>query len=407
MKLRLLQLLGRWYVALAGSLVLAVALLEALFEERDGPAQLAAQLVVVWGPLLLVWTLPALARRWRQVALLLASSALCAVAVWLTGPLVMKQVALPQYNHDIDHRPRPSPGLFNEDGIQPDLPVSSVRAEDFNIIFLGDSFTMGATVRPFQTIPAQVEILLSKTRPVRSLNFGWTSSSPILQLRQLRQIGARYKPDLVVQLFDMSDFADDMDYAAKLSMRQGYVVAPTIFDYLSAGLSVALKVDDPWRWLWRSSVLGRAAAARRRERDVFTEHRRFFHASQPLHLSKPHLAATWTALQRTHAEARRLGAGYALFILPRYQQFNRAEAPLDWEKNQWPPSDRYVLEPMRFFAEKARHAPFPIHSLLPDFKRGKFPLIGPDDPHYNKRGFKLAAEAIVRHLRADRLLRSP
>jgi hypothetical protein len=320
----------------------------------------------------------------------------------------MQRVALPLYNHDIDHRPRSVPGRTNVDGITPERPPVEYLAEEFNIIFLGDSFTMGTQrglpggARFEDTIPGRVDLLL---RGANVVNFGWTPSSPVLQLRQLRQLGARYKPDLVVQLFDMSDFADDIDYANKLSRRQGYVVAPSIFDYFRAGLAVALGVDDPLRWLWRSSVFGRRATARQEERLEIPETRRFFHVSQPLERSLPHMALSWSTVLRTQKEAARLGARYALFVLPRYQQFDPSESPNDWERKQWPTDTRYLLEPFRFFARKAGGAPIPVHSLLPDFKAaaGKAPLCWKNDPHYNLRGNGVAARAIVRYLKADGL----
>ena len=402
-----LQYLSRWYVVLFGSLGLALVLLSLLFQQRDGAAQLMVQLAVVWAPLLLLWLLPGLVRRWRKAVLLLGSGLLCLLALWVAGPWIMERVALPQYDMSIDHRPRPTFGKFNEDGVQPDMPASAYRTGDFNIIFLGDSFTQGPTVPAHSTIPALAEVIIGRhaPAPMRVANFGWTPSGPVLQLRQLRQIGARYKPDLVVQLLDMSDFSDDIEHAALLQKHQGYVVAPTIFDYFGAGLGVVLGVDDPLGWLWRSSVFGGRAAAVMQERNQIPERQRFFHVSRPLSQSEPHLEVTWTALRRTHAEAARLGAAYALFILPRYQQFNRAEAPRDWEKKQWPRSDQHLLEPFKYFAKKTKGAPFPIHSLLGDFKNGgQHPLVWPDDPHYNLRGNGVAAKAIVRHLRADGLL---
>ena len=404
------RLLGRWYVALPVSLVLAALLVGLLFEERHGALQLAAQLVVVWAPLALLWLAPRLVRRWRQALLLIGSAALCLGLLWAVGPYIMQRVALPGYNHDIDHRPRRVPGRTNADGVTPDRPPLEYLAEEFNVVVLGDSFTMGTQyglpggARFEDTIPGQVGLLLEVPRVA---NFGWTPSSPVLQLRQLRQLGARYKPDLVVQLFDMSDFADDIEYADRLAMHQGYVVAPSIFDYVRAGLAVALGVDDPMRWLWRTSVFGREAVARQGERLQISKANRFFHVSQPLERSLPHMELSWATLLRTQEEAARLGARYALFVLPRHGQFKPGEARDDWERSQWPTDSRYVLEPFRFFAGKAKGAPFPVHSLLPDFKAAATaPLCWKDDPHYNLRGNRVAARAIVRHLQADGLVRA-
>ena len=77
---------------------------------------------------------------------------------------------------------------------------------------------------------------------------------------------------------------------------------------------------------------------------------------------------------------RELGARYVLFVMPRYQQYNRAEAPGDPEKREFPESDQYVLEPFRWFEKQARTVSFPIHSLLDAFRRsGVFPTSPPNE----------------------------
>ena len=40
----------------------------------------------------------------------------------------------------------------------------------------------------------------------------WVSSSPLLNLRLLRDVGHKYRPDLVVYSLDMTDFRDDLHY---------------------------------------------------------------------------------------------------------------------------------------------------------------------------------------------------
>ena len=73
--------------------------------------------------------------------------------------------------------------------------------------------------------------------------------------------------------------------------------------------------------------------------------------------------------------------------------------------NDPPTSPRYIYEPFRYFAEMSSSAPFPIHSLLPDFQNSSDKdLTWAEDPHYNEAGHRLAAEAITRYLVADGLL---
>jgi len=56
----------------------------------------------------------------------------------------------------------------------------------------------------------------------------------------------------------------------------------------------------------------------------------------------------------------------------------------------------YVLEPFRFFAEQAKTAPFPVHSLLPAFQNTTvFPTCFTGDPHWSPAGTQVAADALA------------
>src|SRR5690606_34977531 len=93
------------------------------------------------------------------------------------------------------------------------------------LVFLGDSFTFGYDLEPEETFVHRVETLLGGAYPgipVRTANFGWTSSSPLLQHRRLLSIGEKYNPDVVVLCVDMTDFGDDILYANMLEQRGIY-----------------------------------------------------------------------------------------------------------------------------------------------------------------------------------------
>ena len=94
-----------------------------------------------------------------------------------------------------------------------------------------------------------------------------------------------------------------------------------------------------------------------------------------------------------------------MFILPRHQQYNRDECAGGWEDYLFPASDEYLFESFHFFDSKAGEAPFPVHSLLPDFAGcGEFPTVFDGDPHYNETGHKVASEAILQYLDSDGLI---
>lgn len=56
-------------------------------------------------------------------------------------------------------------------------------------------------------------------------------------------------------------------------------------------------------------------------------------------------------------------------------------------------------EPFRFFDEVRPSKPYPIYSLLEDFRANtEFPTCFEDDPHWNATGHRVAARALMRYL---------
>jgi len=99
---------------------------------------------------------------------------------------------------------------------------NAFREEDTNIIFLGDSFVYGWGVRIEDSIPYVLEEKLNDNKTgkrYKVANFGWISSSPLLSSRLLKDIGHKYKPDLVFLAVDMSDFHDDIKYQFALERK--------------------------------------------------------------------------------------------------------------------------------------------------------------------------------------------
>jgi len=117
------------------------------------------------------------------------------------------------------------------------------------------------------------------------------------------------------------------------------------------------------------------------------------------------METTWEALHDLEDEAIRLGAGFAVVVLARYQQYNPEECPGDWETPQEARYSPHALEPIRYFEERADEAAFPIRCLADDFRdSGVFPTTFEDDPHYNEAGHRIAGQAIARYLLAEELV---
>ena len=359
------------------------------------------QVAAVWLPLWLLCNLNLFVLYRRKIIPFLVSLTMSLFLLHLAGPTILRKVVLKDYTSSIDHILKPRPGRINSDGVQPDKPSSSYKKEDFNIIFLGDSFCFGSKLdkdkRQQQAFAFLVGKILQDKYPdkhIRIADFGWPSSSPILQLRQMHRIGAAYKPDMVVQVFDMTDVYDDVRYEKLLAMSgKTDPKAVSIFEAMEKRFSMLIGMASISEWFWNELFFTS-------EKPVPKD--RFFLTMHPLDETRSYFRHTWRAIRATRAYSRSLGAEYALVILPRYQQYNRRECPHDWEGQYWPTSDQYVLEPFRYFDEKAKTVNFPVFSLLGDFKNsGVFPTTFDADPHYNPAGHRIAAKGI-----ADRLIRS-
>lgn len=390
-------------IALAGFVIAALA----AGLVTDTPGRLArhvAQFLVVWLPLLVLASAPRLGRRWRELLTLALSAGACVAVLALAGPVLMRRVIVPRYALDVDHRPRPNTGGTNEDGVYSRLSAADFRAEDFNVICLGDSFTANPHLPEADRWTSLLEKLLQARASgvrVRVANLGWVSSSPVLQARRLRDIGAKYAPDLVVQAFDMTDFHDDLvarERLGRMGADGGGEVS--IFRALRVGASLALGVEDYGEWLRERLRWAR------RDTAPSVPGARYFFLFQPPEASEPYFRASWEAILETERLARGLGARYALLVLPRYQQYDPRESPRDPERRTFPVDAEGLLVPFEYFARQAQTASFPVRSLREDFLADPaFPKCRDDDPHWNAEGNRVAAEAIARRLLADGLVR--
>lgn len=399
-----------------GAILLMVSIIAAsliLFEKATFP-RVFAFTAILWTILILAVNIRRIIRKWRQALLFVCTAILGTVVLWLAGPFIMRTFIVPEHQHDIDHRFLPLPGERNEDGILPDIPAKNYEEGDFNIIFMGDSFTYGYRLNdPFDSFPFMVEKELKKQSAipvVKVVNFAWTNSSPILHLRQLREIGKKYHPDLIVHAIDMTDFSDDIGFTEGLE-RSG-LDSPkqmTIFEAMAIWIALRLELEDRLT-LPASFISGDTDKPSNILRPPGPPNRfRYFHMWQPLKDSEPFFKSTWNSIVECAELAEQMGAAYVVFVLPRYQQYNRNQClKVDHngtESDRIPLSDEYMFEAFKFFEEKSKNSIFPIYSLLEDFqKTALFPTVFNDDLHYNEAGHEVAAKGIVRMLLKDGLI---
>ncbi len=291
---------------------------------------------------------------------------------------------------DPDHRPVPNENGKNSDGLRTDYDPETFKAEDVNVVVLGDSFVYGYLLKQQQALPQRLEDMARATYPNRSIrvvNFGWISASPYLQLRQLRDIGARYKPDTVLLCLDVSDFHDDHKYRALIERPDIYKLT-TLFPATFVVVHRALK-----------TLAQRVPSLIPLYERIFRlPIDRFFAVNQPLERSKGWLNTTRDLIDaiRRYSEET-LGARFALVLLPRGFQYSADESPYSWESDEYTPLGPFVREPFHYFEAPAPERSYPVFSLLPDFEKSEvFPTCFINDPHWNEAGTDLAARAILR-----------
>jgi hypothetical protein len=274
---------------------------------------------------------------------------------------------------------------LNSDNIRSPHEAKDIKDSDFNIIFLGDSFVYGFLLNPEQSPPAQLEKILRKKyhrNDINVINFGWTSSSPILDLRLLQDIGKKYKPDLILLTLDMSDYRDEWFYKSTLQERGFYyyvVRYPRLCFALKEFLEVITPIID-----WHTQLFGYSGSGG------------YFVARQPMEKSINLFDDIYaTLLQMNDYINSQFDVPFIVFIPPRHWQYTNKEAPDSWENGSFDTLGPYALENYRYFSSKQPETPFPTFTLLDEFRStDQFPLNFRVDSHWNKQGALFYAEKV-------------
>jgi hypothetical protein len=135
---------------------------------------------------------------------------------------------------------------------------------------------------------------------------------------------------------------------------------------------------------------------------------RFFIFRHPLEETRGYFAKTLANIDAVAREAERMNARFVLAVSPRFQHWNPAEAPDNWEKIDYDVEEPYRFEYFRFFEEARARVGYPIVNLLPAFQAThEFPLLFRNDPHWNERGNAFAARVLVDDLVGAGLVQRP
>ena len=398
-------------------------------EQRSGSGSLPARMLAGWGRidiwLAIALTYVVLFRVPHVVAaFVLTFLAVCVLVRWAIGrmrtaPLryalgissallltfVVLQVGLELfvravvgrvYDLTIDHRMRPDRDEINEDGIRFRGTAADTEDADYVVLFLGDSFTQGLFLDYTDAYPYVFEQIATEatcSARLRAVNFGWTSSSPVLSLRLLQDIGRKYKPDLIVYNLDMTDFHDDLRY--EIALRQGGDFEPD-HSRLRVTLGSTFGLDSELGQAFAQLV--RRVDRRRPHAGVTLPDDRFFITSQPVEQTRDQIErGVMKNLGALYDYAEEeLGSPMVLVIYPRGYQYSTRESPNNWEADRYRTLGPHVQEPFRYFRENQAQLPYPVLSLLPAFVEStQFPLFLRNDPHWTRAGARLAAEQVA------------
>lgn len=333
---------------------------------------------------------------WRVVAV----NAVVILLILAAFELVCQKALYPgrmRLVRDIDHRIKPGrPGqqgrvTINSDGIRSLLEADDFNEGGLNILFLGDSFVFGPRLLDDETVPQLLEAKARELHPGKAINvvnFGWISSSPLLSLHLLEDLGRKYSPDAVVLGFDMTDFQDDIKYTKMLERKGVYWL-----------LNVA-----PMTLLSARKLIGRVEMLLPLHDAIFgVPPQRFFATENPLSETLPYFAYTQGYIESIRALCTdELGATFTLIVLPRHYQYSDRECPDNWEAHEYEILGPYCLEPFRYFENLRHRVDYPVHSLLEDFRdTDVHPLCFEDDPHWNAAGAQVAADAVYERLKSD------
>ena len=289
-----------------------------------------------------------------------------------------------------DYEPFEGDPEYNEDGIRSVREAEDFDAQDCNIIFLGDSFVFGMRVWPFEAVPQQLEGWADRIRPterIRVANFGWVSASPYLSKDVLAQLGAGYKPDVVLLAVDVTDAHEDIKYRRYAERTGIHALLRVLPSFVLMAKEIATAQG------WHEAWFGYPAD-------------RLFPVNRSLEDMRPHMAETRANIDAIASYAREeLGARFALLVLPRHYHYSQREAPKDWETGAYERDGEHRYAFFGYFNEMAGEVDYPVRSLLPVLRQTPvFPTTFYRDPHWTPATHRFVARALLQILDDEQLL---
>lgn len=309
------------------------------------------------------------------------------------------------YDLNVDQRILPfGQKYINSDGVKFQGEATDIKPTDFPILLLGDSYAYGYRVDYDKSFAMQIEQKLSGkcSQPVKIVNLAWVGASPILSLRYIKAIAAKYNPKLVLYSFDMTDFSEDLKFEKELQDQNDLEL-----DYQDVTYRM-IKMFIPWlnpKYDQDISTLFnilKLQEDKKQEKVNKQKHGELFFATKyPLNETRGEFEdGVINSLNQIYEYSTSvLDAKMLLVLTPRAYQYTKEESPKNYEKDSYEVLGPNVKEPFRFFKEREKTLPYPILNLLEFFENSKeFPLYLEDDPHWTPKGHTLAADTIVNYI---------
>jgi hypothetical protein len=291
------------------------------------------------------------------------------------------------------------------------------KTDEFRILMLGDSFTMGYSTTSEQSIPNQLEEMLAGAGlpcEITVINAGVMSTSPWQQRVYLRERGFPLEPDLVIhQIFPPNDIDGSLIPVRKY--LRAY--SPELQRGLEAVRNWQLFPVKAERWLrchaWSYYYLSEIRKCRGLVQELLSKLRFFSEPDRerpPAPEDRPHFLETslkaWypeleegfarmTAdIQRVCRDCRERGIDYAAWAAPGNIQLDSRIAE-EFSVIHGPIYD--VWKPFRMTEDFFREAGIPWFSVRNALEGAKpaSKLFYEVDGHYNDSGCRVVAEAVL------------
>lgn len=291
------------------------------------------------------------------------------------------------------------------------------------VLLLGDSFLEAKQVEEAETVAARLAGLLDApvSGAVEVLNAGVFDWSQVHEHLYLQHAGPTLQPDLVIQFFYVGNDLGDVWPRSRGELRELERPVATVDDDGNLELPKWRRRAPDTLETLLNAISRRSTAVRAFETGVVDKLR---YAERGGHGVEGQMmevfrfketapeARAWKTVEAmllaTRAESERLGARYALVIVPGKWQVHREDWDALLAARGEPDDDRWVLRgPNRRLKELAESHGIPVLDLLPPLRQAAETgqrLYFPVDIHWSSAGHAVAARAVADFLAASEIV---